>query len=219
MRWTKFPLYTLSGYSKVKCYCKKEFVAGKVMEIMRKNFGSKPMVYPMPVFIVAAYDENGVPDAMNAAWGGISEENEISMCLSPDHKTVKNILKTGFFTVSMADASHVKECDYVGVVSGNKVPDKFVKAGFHELKSEFVNAPLIEELPMALECRMKSYDEENCRMVGEIVNVSADERILDEAGKIDVKKLNPITFDPVNNTYITLGEKVGKAFCDGLDLK
>lgn len=186
---------------------------------MRKNFGSKPMVYPMPVFIVAAYDENGIPNAMNAAWGGISEENEISMCLSPDHKTVKNILKAGFFTVSMADAEHVKECDYVGVVSANKVPDKFTKAGFHALKSEFVNAPLIEELPMALECKMKSYDEESCRMVGEIVNVSADERILDEAGKIDVEKLNPITFDPVNNTYITLGEKVGKAFFDGLQLK
>lgn len=186
---------------------------------MRKNFGSKPMVYPMPVFIVASYDEKGIPDAMNAAWGGISEENEISMCLSPDHKTVKNILKTGFFTVSMADAAHVKECDYVGVVSANKVPDKFTKAGFHAIKSEFVNAPLIEELPMALECKMKSYDEESCRMVGEIINVSADERILDEAGKIDVKKLNPITFDPVNNTYITLGDKVGKAFCDGLEIK
>lgn len=186
---------------------------------MRKNFGSKPMVYPMPVFIIGSYDENGIPNAMNAAWGGISEENEISICLSPDHKTVKNILKTGAFTVSMADAAHVKECDYVGVESANKVPDKFSKAGFHALKSEFVNAPLIEELPMALECKMKSYDEESCRMVGEIVNVSADERILDANGMIDVKKLNPITFDPVNNTYITLGEKVGRAFYDGLALK
>ena len=195
-------------------------VAGKAMEIiMRKNFGSKPMLYPMPVLIVGSYDENGIPDAMNAAWGGISEENEISICLSPDHKTVKNILKTGAFTVSIADAEHVKECDYVGVESANKVPDKFEKAGFHQVKSEFVNAPLIEELPMALECKMISYDENSCRMVGEIVNVCADERILDEAGKIDVKKLNPITFDPVNHTYITLGEKVGKAFSDGLQLK
>lgn len=186
---------------------------------MRKNFGSKPMIYPMPVLIVGSYDENGVPDAMNAAWGGISEENEISICLSPGHKTVKNILKTGFFTVSMADAEHVKECDYVGVVSANKVPDKFEKAGFNAIKSEFVNAPLIAELPMALECKMISYDENSCRMVGEIINVCADERILDENGRIDVKKLNPITFDPVGNTYITLGEKVGKAFSDGLELK
>ena len=203
----------------MKCDCKKEIVAGKVMETMRKNFGSKPMVYPMPVFIVGSYDENGYPDAMNAAWGGISEENEISICLSPDHKTVKNILKTGFFTVSIATADYVNECDYVGVESANKVPDKFAKSGFHEVKSEFVNAPLIEELPMALECKMLSYDEKSCRMTGEIINVSADEKILDENGKIDVKKLNPITFDPVGNTYITLGEKVGKAFCDGLEIK
>lgn len=186
---------------------------------MRKNFGSKPMLYPMPVLIVGSYDENGVPDAMNAAWGGISEENEISICLSPGHKTVKNILVSGAFTVSIADREHVKECDYVGVESANKVPDKFERAGFHQIRSEFVNAPLIEELPMALECKMISYDENSCRMVGEIINVSADERILDENGKIDVKKLDPITFDPVNHNYITLGETVGKAFFDGLGLK
>ncbi len=186
---------------------------------MRKSFGSKPMIYPMPVLIVGSYDENGIPDAMNAAWGGISEENEISICLSADHKTVKNILKSGAFSVSMADEEHVKECDYVGVVSANKVPDKFAKAGFTATKSELVNAPIINELPMTLECRMISYDEKASRMTGEILNVSADEKILDEDGRIDVKKLKPITFDPVNNTYIALGEKVGKAFCDGLELK
>jgi flavin reductase (DIM6/NTAB) family NADH-FMN oxidoreductase RutF len=91
---------------------------------MRKNFGAKPYLYPMPVFIIAAYGEDGKANAMNAAWGGLSEENEISICISPDHKTTENILKSGAFTVSMADAAHVKECDYVGVVSGNKVPDK-----------------------------------------------------------------------------------------------
>ena len=186
---------------------------------MRKNFGSKPMVYPMPVFIIGSYDENGIPDAMNAAWGGISEENEISICLSPDHKTVKNILKTGFFTVSMATADYIKECDYVGVVSANEVPDKFAKAGFHEVKSEFVNAPLVEELPMALECKMLSYDEASCRMVGEIINVSADEKILDSNGKISPAKLRPITFDPVNHTYIELGAVAGTAFKDGLKIK
>ena len=111
---------------------------------MRKNFGAKPFCYPQPVFIVAAYDENGVPNAMNAAWGGISEENELSICLSPEHKTTENIVKTGAFTVSMADEAHVLACDYVGVVSGNDVPDKFARAGFTAVKSEFVNAPLIE---------------------------------------------------------------------------
>ena len=177
------------------------------------------MVYPMPVFILAAYDENGVPCAMNAAWGGISDSDEISMCISPNHKTTKNVLATGAFTVSMADAAHVVECDYVGVESGNKVPDKFERAGFHAVKSEFVNAPLIEELPMAVECELASYDPETGRMVGKILNVSADEKILDENGKIDVAKLRPVTYDPCNHKYIALGEVVGSAFSDGNKLK
>ncbi|MBO5417896.1 MAG: flavin reductase family protein [Clostridia bacterium] len=185
---------------------------------MRKNFGAKPYLYPMPVFIIAAYGEDGKANAMNAAWGGLSEENEISVCISPDHKTTENILKSGAFTVSMADAAHVKECDYVGVVSGNKVPDKMEKAGFHTVKSEFVNAPVIEELPMAVECILKSYDEETCRLVGEIVNVSVSEEFLDEKGKVDVKKMRPITYDPINHEYLVLGEKAGNAFKDGLTI-
>ena len=186
---------------------------------MRKNFGAKPYTYPQPVLIIASYDENGTPDAMNAAWGGISDDTQISMCLSAGHKTVKNILKRKAFTVSMADAAHVTACDYVGIVSANDVPDKLEKAGFHTTRSEFVDAPLIDELPMALECRLVSYDEESCRMIGEIVNVSAEESVLDENGKIDPGKLQPITFDPVNNAYLKLGEKVGNAFRDGLALK
>ena len=185
---------------------------------MRKNFGAKPYLYPMPVFIIAAYGEDGKANAMNAAWGGLSEENEISVCISPDHKTTENILKSGAFTVSMADAVHVKECDYVGVVSGNKVPDKMEKAGFHTVKSEFVNAPVIEELPMAVECILKSYDEETCRLVGEIVNVSVSEEFLDEKGKVDVKRMRPITYDPINHEYLVLGEKAGNAFKDGLTI-
>lgn len=186
---------------------------------MRKNFGAKPYLYPQPVLIIATYGEDGTPDAMNAAWGGISETNQISMCLSAGHKTVKNILARGAFTVSMADVDHVAECDYVGIVSANKVPDKLERAGFHTQKSELVDAPIIEELPMTLECRLISYEEESCRLVGEIINVSAEERILDENGKIDPSKLNPITFDPVHNAYLKLGEKVGNAFGDGMKLK
>lgn len=186
---------------------------------MRKNFGAKPLTYPQPVFIIATYDENGIPDAMNAAWGGISEENELSICISAGHKTTKNLLARGAFTVSMADADHVAACDYVGIVSANDVLDKFAKAGFHAVKSEFVDAPLIDELPMAVECRLKSYNEETCILIGEIVNVSADERVLNEAGKVDPMKLRPITFDPMNNAYHILGDKVGNAFRDGLKLK
>ena len=186
---------------------------------MRKNFGAKPVCYPQPVFILAAYDENDVPNAMNAAWGGISEENEVSICVSPDHKTTLNILLKKAFTVSMATAEQMVACDYVGIVSGNQVPDKFARAGFHATKSEFVDAPLIDELPMAMECELISYDAESCRLVGRIVNVSADEAVLNEKGKVDPMKLRPITFDPMNHTYLALGEKVGNAFCDGLQLK
>lgn len=186
---------------------------------MRKNFGAKPMCYPMPVYIIGTYNADGTPNAMNAAWGGISEDTEISICISAGHKTTENILSRKAFTVSMATAKYVAACDYVGIASGNKQTDKFAQAGFHATKSEFVDAPLIDELPMALECELISYDRESCRLVGRIVNVSADESVLGENGKVDVGKLQPITFDPVNNHYLVLGEKVGQAFHDGAALK
>ena len=186
---------------------------------MRINFGAKPLLYPMPVLIIGTYDENGTPNAMNAAWGGISEQTQISICVDDGHKTAKNVVKTGAFTVSIADAENVVACDYVGIASGNKEADKISKTGWHVTKSDFVNAPLFDELPMALECKLISYDEENCRLVGEIVNVCVDERILDEKGMIDLNKFSPITLDPVHHTYRKIGEVVGKAFCDGLKLK
>ena len=186
---------------------------------MRKNFGAKTMCYPMPVFIIGTYGEDGTPNAMNAAWGGISEETEISICVSEDHKTTENILARKAFTVSMATAKYMRECDYVGIVSGNQEPDKFAKAGFHATRSEFVDAPLIDELPMALECKLISYDPETCRLVGQIVNVSADESVLGENSKVDVSKLQPITYDSMNHHYLVLGDKVGQAFQDGLALK
>ena len=186
---------------------------------MRKNFGPKPMCYPMPVFIIGTFNEDGTPNAMNAAWGGISEEQEITVCIDSGHKTAQNLTARGAFTVSMATADMLTACDYVGIVSGNKEPDKFAKAGFHALKSEFVDAPLIRELPMALECTVISYDPETCRLVGRILNVSADESVLGENGKVDPAKLRPITFDPMNHQYLVLGEKVGRAFHDGMELK
>lgn len=186
---------------------------------MRKNFGAKPMCYPMPVYIIGTYGDDGAPNAMNAAWGGISEDTEISICISAGHKTTQNILARKAFTVSMATAKYMAACDYVGIVSGNKEPDKFKKAGFHATKSEFVDAPLIDELPMAVECKLISYDPETCRLVGQIVNVCVDESVLGSDGKVDVKKLQPITYDPMNHDYLVLGEKVGNAFKDGLALK
>ena len=172
----------------------------------------------MPVLIVAAYDAEGKPNAMNAAWGGVFTDDHIGICISEGHKTTKNILATKAFTVSVATAEQLAACDYVGIVSGNKEADKVAKAGFTTSRSEVVNAPIINELPMTLECEMVSYDTESNHLVGRIVNVSADERILTD-GKIDYRKLRPITYDPISHHYIELGDIVGNAFADGKRLK
>ena len=172
----------------------------------------------MPVLIVAAYDQSGKPNAMNAAWGGIFTDDHIGICISEGHKTTQNILARKAFTVSMATANQLVACDYVGIVSGNREPDKFAKAGFTAVRSEVVDAPIIEQLPMTLECEMVSYDQESNYLVGRIVNVSADESILTD-GKIDYRKLRPITYDPVGHHYVELGEVVGNAFAAGKALK
>lgn len=185
---------------------------------MRKNFGSKPWFYPLPVLIIATYDENGKADAMNAAWGGLYDANMVELCLSAGHKTTQNIKAKGAFTISFADAGHVAACDYVGIVSANNTPDKMEKAGFTTEKSTFVDAPVINELPLALECKLVKVTEDG-NIIGEIVNVNADDRILDADGMIDAGKLRAISFDPVRNAYLVLGEKVGNAFSDGNALK
>jgi flavin reductase (DIM6/NTAB) family NADH-FMN oxidoreductase RutF len=187
--------------------------------MMRKNIGAKSYVLPQPVFIIAAYDENGIPNAMASTWGGISNENEISICISSERKTLKNIMLHGAFTVSMSDAAFLEACDYLGNETGNEVPDKFERAGFHAVKADFVDAPLIEELPFALECKVKSYDEKEWRMIAEIVNISVDENILNENGKVNLDKFSPLVFDRGSRNYHKIGEKVGNAFEDGLYLK
>ena len=153
------------------------------------HFGAQPWVYPQPVLIIASYGEDGTPDAMNAAWGGLADSSRIAMYLSGGHKTVKNILKRGAFTVSMGDAEHAAACDYVGIESGNSVPNKVARAGFHVTKSEHVDVPVIDELP------------------------------LDENGKLAVEKLHVITFDYANHGYYVLGEKVASAFENGKKFK
>lgn len=180
----------------------------------RINLGAKPYTTPQPVWIIATYDENGAADAMNAAWGGISESNEVSICLSPNHRTCKNFKKTGALTISMADAKHVAACDYVGIVSGDKVADKIAKAGLTVSKSEFVNAPIINELAVCVECKVKEFDEETCILKAEIVNVSVDESVLTD-GKVDLAKVQPIAFDPFTNAYNVIGERVGAAWGAG----
>lgn len=183
---------------------------------MRKNLGPKSLICPEPVLIIATYNEDGSANAMNAAWGGVSDYNEIIISVSK-HKTTENIKKTKAFTVSFATKEQVVSCDYVGIVTGNKVKDKLNKAKWHISKSENVNAPLIDELPVALECKLKKYDEKAGHLIGTIVNVSVDSSVLTR-GKVDYKKFHPIIFDGLNNTYMSLGDKVANAFSIGKKL-
>ena len=183
---------------------------------MRKNFGAKPFLFPQPVMIIGTYDENGEANAMNAAWGGIVEMDEILISLA-SHQTTDNLLRTKAFTVSMADADHVAACDYVGLVSKRNEPRKMEKAGFTTTKSEFVNAPIINELPLTLECELVKVVDG--MVIGRIVNVCADESIVDENGKISLERFSPITYDTVNLEYRRLGACVGKAFSIGNTLK
>lgn len=184
---------------------------------MRKNFGTKTYIYPQPVLIVGTYDENEKPNAMNAAWGGICDSDKVMICLG-EHRTTDNIAKTKAFTVGIGDAQYVTACDYVGLVSAKTTPDKMEKSGFTTVKSAFVQAPIIEQLPISLECALEKVVDGEL-YIGRIVNVSIDERYLDEKGMPDLNKLRPITYDPANHTYIALGEVVGKAFSDGNKLK
>ena len=186
---------------------------------MRKDLGAKPYVYPMPVFVIATYDENGVPNAMNAAWGTVCDTAQVTICLSATHKTVKNLLKTKAFTVAIADSKNIVEADFVGIVSGNKEPNKLEKTGWTIIKSEFVNAPIIQNFPLVLECELVSYDTESEMCIGNVVNVSVDDSILNEKGKIDLTKFSPVCYDCDGHGYYTLGEKIGNAFCDGKKIK
>lgn len=184
---------------------------------MRKDLGAKPYLYPQLVMIIGTYDKDGNPNAMNAAWGGMADYKKVMVCMS-HHKTTENISVTNEFTISIGDATHVVECDYVGIVSQNKVLDKMEKSGFTTSKANFVNAPIINELPLCLECRLiKIVDEE--LYLAEIVNVNADESILDEKGNVSLEKFIPISYDPSTHGYYKVEGRVGNAFSDGNKLK
>ena len=185
---------------------------------MRRSFGPQPYLFPMPVLIIGTYNEDGVPNAMNAAWGTIADMDRVAIFLA-DHKTTQNIFARKDFTVSLATADQVVPADYVGIVSANDEPNKFAKTGWTAEKSALVDAPLFAELPVALECRMVSYDEESELLIGQIVNGCADESVLREDGSVDMAKLRPIAYDPMNHDYLLVTEKVGNAFEDGVELK
>lgn len=185
---------------------------------MRKNLGVKNYLYPQTVLILGTYDENGTPDAMNAAWGMVGDNDKLMVSLSIDHKTVLNFKKTGALTISPATRKSVLQADYVGIVSGNNVPDKVEKAGLHYHKSEFVNAPVFDEFLLCFECVVESFDDETGILTAKIVNCSVDDSVMTE-GKIDPDKLEAISYDGFNHSYLLVKGKVEDAFHCGLKLK
>lgn len=181
----------------------------------RTNFGPKTWMFPMPVLAIATYNEDGSVNVMTAAWGGICQETPagIMIDLAKDHKTTANIERTQAFTVAFATADTIAPTDFFGIVSGNKDPKKFEKSGLHAEKSEFVNAPVVQEYKVVLECAVfeKQVVKDDVRFIGEIKNVTVDDSVLTD-GKIDAEKLQPVAWNPISYEYVKLGESVGKAW-------
>ena len=187
---------------------------------MRKQLNITEGIFPMPVLMVATYNEDGSVNVMNAAWGTMQERGTVALNLTETHKTVQNIKARGAFTVSIADAAHVVEADYFGITSGNKIPDKLGKAGLTASRAEKVDAPVINEFPLCLECQFIEYQSNDygCGVIGKVINVTADERVMPD-GKLDMSLVNAIAFDPYTHGYYRVAERVGEAFKDGLKLK
>jgi len=185
---------------------------------MRKSVGKKPLVYPQPVLIIGTYNQDGSVNAMNAAWGSVGDDHQIFLCLSPEHRTVENILRRRAFTVQIADEAHVVPSDYVGIVSGKKVQEKFARSGLNARKSEFVDAPVLTDFAISMECELDSYEDKHCHCFGNIVNTTVDTSVLTD-GKVDYTKLKPLVFDIDTARYIGLGNVVAKAFNVGKELK
>ena len=187
---------------------------------MRTKLNNTEGIFPMPVLMIATYNEDGSVNVMNAAWGTMQERDTVALNLTESHKTVKNIKARGAFTVSIADAAHLAEADYFGVESGNRVADKFARSGLTASKAESVDAPIINEFPICLECSFIEYQDNGygCGVIGKVVNVTADERVM-ENGKINMALVDAIAFDPYTHGYYRVAERVGEAFKDGLKLK
>lgn len=191
--------------------------------VTRKSLGAHAITLPQPVLIIGTYDENGVPNAMNVAWGGQVGGQQIELNLSlGGRKTIDNLKIRKAFTVAFATVDTEVAADYVGIVSGQKEPNKMEKSGLHAVKASKADAPMYVEFPVTVECNLRLMEETvygEMRIVGDVVNVSAAESVLDENGKIDVQKAGIICFDPAGMAYRTLGDKVGQPFKDGNQLK
>ncbi len=183
---------------------------------MRKNIKTTEGIFPMPVLMIATFNPDDTVNVMNAAWGTMLDRDEVLLNLTETHKTVKNIKERKAFTVSIADSNHIKEADFFGVVSGNNTPDKFEKSGLTAIKSTNVDAPIINEFPLCLECEFIEYNDYG--VIGKVVNVTADESVMD-GDNVDISKVSAIAFDPYTHGYYKVSERVGEAFKDGFELK
>ena len=186
---------------------------------MRKNIKTTEGIFPMPVLMIATYNEDGSINVMNAAWGMMIDRNYIALNLSKTHKTVKNIMQRKAFTVSIADSKHVHEADYFGMASGNNTPNKFEKSKLTATKAENVDAPIVNEFPICMECEFVEYQDGQygAGVIGKVVNVTADEMVL-EGDNVDISKVSAIAFDPYTHGYYEVKDRVGEAFSDGLKL-
>ncbi len=187
---------------------------------MRKEIKTTEAIFPMPVLMIATYNDDGTVNVMNAAWGTMLERNQVILNLTETHKTVENIKKRKAFTVSIADSEHVLQADYFGIVSGNNVNDKLANSGLTATKSTLVDAPIINEFPICMECEFLTYQggEYGCGVIGKVVNVTADEKVF-KNDKIDISLVKAIAFDPYTHGYYEITKRVGEAFRDGLKLK
>ena len=184
---------------------------------MKKDIGVIPAVYPMPVLMVAAYDKNEKVNVMNVAWGQICDMDKIILFIGEGKRTWLNIKESKAFTVALADESHIDVADFFGIASGNKMDDKFERTGYHATKSDKVNAPIIEEFPLTMECELLEFLHTDYvdGIVGKIAGVKAEESVLDEKGKVDPEKLKAVLFDQFKNGYYAVGDKVATAWNAG----
>ena len=174
----------------------------------------------MPVLLISTFNEDGSVDVMNAAWGTMLDRDVVALNLTETHKTVQNIKERGGFVIHIADAKHVAEADFFGVVSGNKEPEKFKKSGLSFVKSDIVDAPVINELPIAMECEFIEYqnDDTGIGVIGKVLRTSVEEEHLKD-GRVDIDSVEAIAFDPYTHGYYKVGGRVGEAFSDGLKLR
>ena len=186
---------------------------------MRKDLGARAFGFgwPVPVLLVATYNDDGSVNVMNLHEAMRTNAGDLTLCIGPRSKTHENVEKRGAFTVARVNREMMAEIDYLGTVTGKRVPDKFMRTGLKAVRSAHVDAPILSGCPLVVECELKELvrTENFSTVIGTIVDVAADESVLSETGRADAEKLGMVLYDSFSNSYFTLGEKVGKAWSEG----